>query len=334
MATRIMKKVLIIRFSSIGDIVLTSPIIRCVHQQLDVDVHVLTKSPFATLLATNPNVAKVHTFSTSLDQVLPTLKKEGFDLVIDLHKNVRSWKVRRALKCQSISFDKLNFQKWLLTRFKIDILPTKHIVDRYFEAVRQLGVRNDGAGLDYFISKEDQVDPQRWVKGPYLAVVLGAAHATKQMPVDLLVSILEHVELPVLLLGGPGDTLLGQTVLEHFNRPNLINLAGALTLGGSADVIRQAAGVLTPDTGMMHIAAAFQKPIVSVWGNTVPAFGMYPYLSEPAAREKRFEVDGLSCRPCSKIGYDKCPKGHFQCMRRQPAAEIAQTLADFANNRI
>ncbi|MCF8236815.1 MAG: glycosyltransferase family 9 protein [Saprospiraceae bacterium] len=329
-----MKKVLIIRFSSIGDIVLTTPIIRCLHQQLNVDVHVLTKSTFATLLATNPYVGKVHTFSTSVKQVLQTLKEEEFDLVIDLHKNVRSWKVRRALKCRSISFDKLNLQKWLLTRFKIDMLPQKHIVDRYFEAIRGLGVQNDGAGLDYFVSKEDQVDPQRWVKGPYLVVVLGAAHATKQMPVDLLVSILEHVELPVLLLGGPGDILLGQAVLEQFNRPNLINLAGELSLGGSADIIRQAAGVLTPDTGMMHISAAFRKPIVSVWGNTVPAFGMYPYMPGPEVREKRFEVDGLSCRPCSKIGFDKCPKGHFQCMRRQPAAEIAQTLADFANNRI
>ncbi|RTQ44044.1 glycosyl transferase, partial [Hymenobacter gummosus] len=64
-------------------------------------------------------------------------------------------------------------------------------------------------------------------------------------------------------------------------------------------------------TGQMHIAAAFRKEIISVWGNTVPEFGMYPFRTEFRA----LEVEGLGCRPCSKIGYEKCPQGHFRCMR-------------------
>ncbi len=324
-------KVLIIRFSSIGDIVLTTPIIRCVRLQLDAEVHVLTKRSFASLLEVNPHVETVHTISDSLDPVLTRLKTEEFDLVIDLHKNLRSWQVRRSLRCPSLTFGKLNFQKWLLTGLKIDRLPRKHLVDRYFDALAPLGVINDGEGLDFFVSDEDRVDPQQWVRGPFVAVALGAAHSTKQMPVDLLVSILEEVRLPVLLLGGPGDVQMGQAVMSHFNRPAIVNLAGQLTLGGSADVIRQSAVVLTPDTGLMHIAAAFDKPIVSVWGNTVPAFGMYPYLTAGDIRERRFEVMDLSCRPCSKIGFEKCPKGHFRCMRDQPAEEISRTLADFAS---
>jgi ADP-heptose:LPS heptosyltransferase len=96
-----------------------------------------------------------------------------------------------------------------------------------------------------------------------------------------------------------------------------------LSLEGSAAVLRQAALVITHDTGMMHIAAAFQKKILSIWGNTVPALGMYPYYG-PANPDQNtsFEVEGLSCRPCSKIGHQACPKGHFHCMNRQDVGKI------------
>jgi ADP-heptose:LPS heptosyltransferase len=67
----------------------------------------------------------------------------------------------------------------------------------------------------------------------------------------------------------------------------------------------------------MHIAAAFKRPVISVWGNTVPEFGMYPYFGSAAVAGKIMEIKGLSCRPCSKIGYKKCPRGHFKCMERQ-----------------
>ena len=134
-----MIKILIVRFSSIGDIVLTSPVIRCLKQQLkDVEIHYLTKENFKSVVELNPNIDKLHTFKKDLKPVLNQLKKEKFDYVIDLHKNIRSFRVKLALGCKSYSFKKLNFEKWLLVNFKINHLHKKHIVERYLEKVENL----------------------------------------------------------------------------------------------------------------------------------------------------------------------------------------------------
>jgi ADP-heptose:LPS heptosyltransferase len=79
----------------------------------------------------------------------------------------------------------------------------------------------------------------------------------------------------------------------------------------------------------MHIAAALKKPVVSVWGNTVPAFGMTPYMPGRESNSVILEVNDLRCRPCSKIGFDKCPKGHFQCMRGIDDQAIADAVRSF-----
>ncbi|MFT7226079.1 MAG: ADP-heptose:LPS heptosyltransferase, partial [Neolewinella sp.] len=94
------------------------------------------------------------------------------------------------------------------------------------------------------------------------------------------------------------------------------------------DLVRKAATVVTHDTGLMHVAAAFRKPIVSIWGNTVPDLGMYPYLpgQEALEKQRRQEVVGLSCRPCSKIGHQACPQGHFRCILNQDPEAIASLV--------
>jgi ADP-heptose:LPS heptosyltransferase len=330
------KKVLIIRFSSIGDIVLTTPVIRCVHKQLGAEVHVLTKKAFAGLLEANPYVHHIHTMDKSLREVLPHLRAHRFDFIIDLHKNLRSFKLRLGLGRPLYTFDKLNWEKWLLTSLHIDRLPRIHIVDRYFKALEPLGVVNDLEGLDYFIPPNAEINPESWLTpgdAPYVVAVLGAAHATKQIPVHQLIAILQTVNHPVLLLGGPADKETGERVMAgRFSHP-VINLAGKLSIHESASVIRQSAAVLTPDTGMMHIAAAFRKPIISVWGNTVPAFGMYPYLPPGSPEGNIWEVQGLACRPCSKIGSANCPKGHFRCMLDQDPQDIGDSIDACCKNK-
>lgn len=321
-----MTRILIIRLSSIGDIVLTTPVIRAVHQQWPAEVHVLTKKGFVQILSANPYINKVIGLEHSLNDTIRTLKAEKYDLVIDLHRNLRTMRIRLALQRPSITFRKLNWEKWLMTAFGIDRLPRIHLVDRYFQALASRGIQRDNQGLDYFIDDIDRVDPLKWVSGPYLAVALGAAHATKQIPEAKLVDILNQVVYPVVLLGGTSEKAMGERVVDALSGRAVVNLAGELTLGQSADVIRQARVVLTPDTGMMHIAAAFQKPIISVWGNTIPSFGMYPFLKEGSPYGKLWEVEGLSCRPCSKIGHRNCPKGHFRCMNDQPANAIADSI--------
>ncbi|MFM7767899.1 MAG: glycosyltransferase family 9 protein [Bacteroidota bacterium] len=315
--TDTLKKLLFIRFSSIGDIVLTTPVVRCVSSQLQgVEVHYLTKPSFAGILKSNPYIHKVHELHEDVNQMLNQLKAEQFDFVVDLHHNIRSSRFRLGLGVPSAAFPKLNIQKWLLVNLKWNRMPDMHIVDRYFKTVESLGVRYDGAGLDYFIPETDRVDfrvlPETHRSG-YVAMVIGAQHATKRMPASRLNELAAKLKLPVVLLGGKDDHQSGEEIAKG-NESNVINLCGKYNLNQSASLVHDAKVVIAHDTGLMHIAAAFRKKIISLWGNTVPDFGMTPLLPSGIGASHIFEVEGLACRPCSKIGYDKCPKGHFKCM--------------------
>jgi ADP-heptose:LPS heptosyltransferase len=328
-------KFLIIRFSSIGDIVLTTPVVRCLKKQLpDAEVHYLTRSEFVQVLAANPYIDKIHSVTGSLNEVIPALRHENYDHVIDLHHNLRSLRIKRALRRPSRSFYKLNVEKWLRTALKIDVLPDSHIVDRYMDTIQSFGVRNDGAGLDHFIPSEailheSDIPTAHWAG--YVALVIGAAHGTKQLPEHKLRELCKEIPLPIILLGGSAEKEKGDRIaLEDPVR--IYNACGKFTLQESADLVRRARLVVSHDTGLMHIAAAFKKPIISIWGNTIPRFGMYPYYGALYAQYQRkeytfmSEVNGLGCRPCSKIGYDKCPRGHFRCMEKQDVSLIAQSV--------
>ncbi len=316
----ILKKVLIIRFSSIGDIVLTTPVIRALKTQAGYEVHFLTKEKYKPIFSENPYVDKVHVLQDKLEKVITRLKEENFDFIVDLHKNIRSLRVKKALKKPSASFPKVNTQKWLMVRFKWNLLPEKHIVDRYFEAVEKIGVKNDQKGLDYFIPDKDYVDLREYPllkTKKYIAFVIGGQHATKIFPPEKAAAVIEKLDHPFVLLGGKEDRERGEKIKALSKNEKILNACGKLNLNQSASLVRQAGVVITNDTGLMHIAAAFKKPIISIWGNTIPAFGMYPY--EPGEKNKvvMAEVNGLKCRPCSKLGFNKCPKGHFQCMLKQ-----------------
>ncbi len=319
-------KVLIIRFSSIGDIVLTTPIIRCLKIQLpETEIHYVTKSQYRTILEDNPYIEKIHSFEKNVIDCLEELKAEKFDLIIDLHKNLRSKKLLSALKVKSVSFPKKNVEKWLLTQFKINRLPEIHIVDRYFESVKSLGVIKDELPCDYFIREKDEVPLKDFSleKQNYIAFAIGAQFATKRLPVNKIIEIVNQLKAKVVLLGGKEDIAVAQEIVASSSNTLIVNCCGTLNLNQSAWLLKNAKVLITHDTGLMHIASCFEIPIISVWGNTVTDFGMYPY----APLNKNYtvhEVGGLPCRPCSKIGYDKCPKKHFNCMELQNVIEIAE----------
>lgn len=323
-------KILIIRFSSIGDIVLTTPVIRCLKNQIegDVELHYITKKVYLPLLAENPYLDKIYSIEKSTNEVIEELKAEQYDYIIDLHKNMRARRVKRKLKALSFTFDKLNIRKWLLVNFKWNKMPELHIVDRYLAAAKAFDINYDGEGLDYFLPKNisSQIELPNKVKEGYTALVLGANHATKQIPENKLKSILEKSTENFVLIGGKDDAALGER-LELIAPDRVWNTAGEMSLHQSAYLIKQANSVITPDTGMMHIAASFQKRILSLWGNTVPEFGMYPLLKKGNENQSTiFEVKDLSCRPCSKIGFNKCPKGHFNCMMLIDEKEVIKKI--------
>ncbi len=321
-------KLLIVRFSSIGDIVLTTPVMRCIHDQRpDIEIHYLTKKRFSAIIENNPYVNKVYSFEKKISYVIPALKSENYDLIIDLHKNLRSKYTIFSLKKPAFSFQKLNYEKWLMVNFKINRLPDKHIVDRYMQTAESLGVVNDGKGLDFFIQKDQEIDiitrfPS--LSEGYTAFVIGGNHNTKIFPADMVATVSRSLQLPVVLLGGKEDVQRGN-LIEDLSPGKVINTCGKLSLMESASMVKQASAVISNDTGLMHIAAAFNKPIVSVWGNTIPEFGMYPYLQNET-KSMIAEVKDLNCRPCSKLGYKECPLKHFNCMRLQNTDQIASVV--------
>lgn len=323
-------KILIIRFSSLGDIVLTTPVIRTLKTHFsDAEIHFVTKPAYVPALIENPYLHKIHELDGSLWSLAMKLRKENYDYVIDLHQNLRTFILKRLLNAKAYSYPKENINKWLLTTFKINRMPSEHVVDRYFRAVKPLGVKNDSLGLDYFIPEKDQVEPSWLPEGfqQYAAVVIGGKKATKRLPTSRIIELCDRINKPVLLLGGKEDEARGAEVERFFSREGtdssfeeglrqlgktttVYNACGKFNINQSASLLKNAQWVFTHDTGLMHIASAFKKDLFTIWGSTVPEFGMYPYRT----RFTIFEKKDLSCRPCSKIGFDKCPKGHFKCM--------------------
>jgi ADP-heptose:LPS heptosyltransferase len=331
-------KILVIRFSSIGDIVLTTPVVRCLKKQYpQAQLHYLTKKQFASILQSNPYLDKIHLLEGDLQPVVLELLKEKFDYVIDLHNNLRTKYVKVLLRqafnsrIESFSVNKLNIRKWLLTRLKWKWMPDVSIVDRYFETVKSLGVKNDGQGLDYFIPEEEEIKkddlPMSHSLG-YIACAIGGQHETKKMPLEKWKALCAKMPFPIVLLGGKEDVDMANEI-RGVDEVKIYNACGKFSLNESADIVKRARVVITHDTGLMHIAAAFKKPIISIWGNTVPELGMFPYygynnLKSNVAPQSFIMEQTLGCRPCSKIGYAKCPKGHFKCMQQQDLDKILE----------
>ncbi|MFI5154194.1 MAG: glycosyltransferase family 9 protein [Chitinophagales bacterium] len=335
-------KFLIVRFSSIGDIVLTTPVVRCLKKQVaTAEIHYLTKSNYSSVVAPNPYIHKCHYLEDNLDQVIQQLKEEDFDYIIDLHHNLRSLRVKDGLKKKAFSYRKLNVEKWIYTSFKWNRLPDIHVVDRYMGTVAPFGVQNDGAGLDYFIGEHEHVNesdiPATHHAG-YIGIVIGAALNTKKYPIHKVKAICETLDHPIILLGGLEDADEGERIaaIDNFK---IYNACGKFGLNESADLVRRAKLIVTNDTGLMHIAAAFNRPVISLWGNTVPEFGMYPYYGKNylAAEPKPYDIlenKNLYCRPCSKIGYDKCPKGHFKCMEQIKVSTVMEKINQRIRNKV
>jgi len=324
-------KILVIRFSSIGDIVLTTPIVRCLKQQLNnVELHYCTKIQFKSMIESNPYIDKIHFLEDKIGDLIHDLKNEKFDFVLDLHRNIRTAIIKFRLGVPSGTYDKLRWQRFLFTKFQINFMPNCHVVDRYFDATSSLGIKNDKQGLDYFIPKKDEIQldilPKAFQKG-YVVYIIGASGFTKILPFDKMVELCDKINKPIILVGGKEDNATGEKLLAFFNtKPSdpemeenlkrlgkktiIYNACGKFNLSQSASLIKQAGIVFGHDTGHTHIAAAFKKQIFSIWGGTVPN-NFYPY----GTKFTIIENTKLNCRPCSKSGRSSCPKGHFKCMK-------------------
>jgi ADP-heptose:LPS heptosyltransferase len=321
-------KILILRFSSLGDIVLSSPIIRILKSHQQHEIHFATQKEFESVLEANPYIDKIHLLEKGVPNLVQTLKKENFDIVIDLQNSLKTRSVKNRLRTRSMTFKKQNLKEWLLVNFKINLLSKTHVVDQLVEVVTPLGAKMDSLGLDYFIPEKDEVEhawfPDSHKKG-FAVLVVGSKYKTRQLPVSRMIELCDRINKPIILVGGKADVDIANEIeaffkpttdrmekeIEILNKKTVIfNACGKFSINQTASIISKSNWVFTHDTSMMHIAAAFKKPIYSIWGNTIPEFGMYPYRTQFSI----FENKNLKCRPCSSTGFDKCPKGHFKCM--------------------
>lgn len=308
-------KILIVRFSSIGDIVLTSAVIQSIAENLpETEIHFLTKAKFSGLIENFPKVHKTYAIDKSINEVIASLKSEKYDHIIDLHHNLRTFFLKRKLSVPASSFNKLNFTKWSQVRLKRSMEGSAHVVDRYLETLQAIGIHEKKSRVIFQIQSQIDVQSTLQLKDNFYVLAIGAQFATKQIPTDKIVYLIDRIKKPVVLIGGEMDVERAENIRFQCTYDQVFNACGKFNLNGSASIIQQSKLLITGDTGMMHIASAFDLPIITVWGNTVPAFGMYPYRPENPKSFSMHEVKDLSCRPCSKIGFKSCPKKHFSCM--------------------
>jgi ADP-heptose:LPS heptosyltransferase len=319
-------KILVIRFSSMGDIIYTTPVVRCLKKQIPgAEVHFLTKPAFKYIYDNNPYVDKLLLLKSTLAATIQEIKAGQYDYIIDLHNNLRTAIIKLRTGIRSSTYQKQPLKKWLSLKFKLKLIPPIHLVDRYLKTVKFLGVVNDGQPIDYYIKAEHQLNnllPPTHQK-EYIAFVIGATHFTKRMPNDKIISICRQLNSPVVLLGGNDVKANGDIIAGAIGAP-VYNACGITSLDESVYLVSQAKIIIGFDTGLTHIAEAFNKPIVSIWGGTVPdLLGVQPYMVNDVL------VAGidLPCRPCSKFGLEKCPLGHFKCMNDMPEDGIVK----FAN---
>ena len=321
-------KVLVIRFSSMGDIILTSPVVRALHVLLEgtVEVHFLTKSAFSDAVAGLDGVARVWTIDRTTAEVESALRQEGFHYVVDLHANARSGFVKRALRkgegrTFDLTVDKRSLDKILLVRTGWDRLAGQHVVERYLDALRPFG--------DALQRLREQGDEGRLALPPVASssgesvevlLALGAAHEGKAIPEDhwsAVVTGLVAAGRKVHLIGGPAERALADRLAGAAGR-QVVNACGS-SWAETFALLSEATLLVAGDTGAMHAGAALQVPMVVVWGCTSPALGMGPWRAHPATVELQPE-DPNRDRPCSRLG-DRCHH-RTPCIRRVSAQRI------------
>lgn len=321
-------KVLVVRFSNLGDIVLATPVIRVLKSQLQHSVHFATMETYEQVLIANPYIDQIHLLKKSLIKLIKELKSEQFDVMIDLQPSYKTRAIKVALGCPSLTLTKLTLRKWMLVNTRLNFMPSNHMVDRFIKVLEPIGGKMDSLGVDYFIPDKDEVE-SNWLpethQNGFAVLALSVDYRTRQLPVKRLIELCDRINKPIVLIGDEKDQAIAGEIetffapgseqkeleIEPLNKKTIIfNGCGKFSINQSASIISKANWVFTHDSGMMHVAAAFKKPIFSIWGNTVPEFGAYPYRTQFTI----FENKQLKCRPCTKTGHEKCPKGHFKCM--------------------
>ena len=287
-----------------GDIVLTTPVIRALNQQLKAKIDFLTKPQYVSLLEGNTYINRIFSLNDKVD----FLQKNKYDYVVDLQNNLRSWKIRNKIQTKSFVFNKKSLRRYLLIYFGIDLLKN-HVVDRYFATVASLNVVNDNQGLDFNFSSS--IKPEFNTSQSYIAWCIGGTHNPKKLSAKQIIQVVSKLKIPVVLLGGNNDLDIAEEIINNVECKSVYNFCGKLSVQESSYLIKKSKMLLTNDTGMMHIASALKMPIISFWGCTKPSLGFTPYMTDPSSIKI---ISKRSAKPCSKHGRH-CKYGKNGCIK-------------------
>jgi len=305
-------KILIIRLSSLGDIILTTPLIRAIKKKYsNAVIDFLLKTQYKDVLKFNPDINQIIEFTKQKDNlsIVSLLKEKEYNLIIDLQNNIRSRNITNKLKVPELRFRKKNLAKFMLVAFKLnlfnEIIPVPVQYAQYMPIVSL-----DSEGADLFVP--DDIKPELLKDDKLIGICPGSRHFTKMYPVDYQIALCKKfVEkgFKIVLFGGKDDKEICRQIASE--------VFGIIDLSNDNDLIRTAVNmkncklVICNDSGLMHTATALKIPVVAIFGSTVKEFGFSPYMSKNLILEN----NSLTCRPCSHIGKAKCPKKHFKCMR-------------------
>jgi ADP-heptose:LPS heptosyltransferase len=289
-------KILVIRFSSIGDIILTTPILRCLKSQLNCDIDFLTNRKYQNLLQSNPNIHDIYLLKDKSNDTITFLKDIEYDIIIDLQNNFRSFKIRLGLKIKSFVVSKENIKRYILIYFGVNLL-NNHIVDRYFKTVESLKVYNDNKGIDYTLSNVSKIKLE--TDKDYISWCIGGTYEAKKLSVKQISNVINKLSIDVVLIGGSDEKKMAAEIIKNTMSKKVHSFCGEISIEESAFLIKKSRLFLTNDTGMMHIASAFDSPIISFWGCTKPSLGFSAYM--PNKNSENIIIE-LSKKPCSKHG--------------------------------
>lgn len=289
-------KILVVRFSSIGDIILITPVLRCLKLQLKCELDFLTKRPYQSVLLSNPNIRDIYILKEKTNDTINFLRNKEYDIIIDLQNNFRSLRIRLALKIKSFVVKKENIKRYILIYFGINLL-NNHIVDRYFKTVGHLKVYNDNKGIDFLISNETKLKFK--TDQDYISWCIAGTYEAKKLSVNQIVNVINKLNTEVVLIGGAEEKKMAAEIIKNTLPKKAHSFCGEISIEESAFLIKKSRVFLTNDTGMMHIASAFNMPIISFWGCTKPSLGFSPYM--PNKKSENIIME-FSKRPCSKHG--------------------------------
>ena len=309
---------LLIRFSSIGDVVLTTYIPDAIKKKYPAaKIFYACSARFKTLVEEHPNINQVLDYERmSLSDIAAFCKVNEVRIALDLHGSLRSRLLCLLLRLKSIRvlrYKKYLLRRWLMVNFKRRIPAIPAVRERYNSMLLKLGTSAEDTFNHLIPAKQLPESLSKKLPSSYIVWCIGATHETKKFPTSKIHEVAQHLPLPVVLLGGKTEQDEG-TRLSSAHSEKIISVCGECSLTESALIIRNAALIISNDTGMMHLAAASGKPLISIWGGTVPELGFAPDV--PETKHVLIQNESLNCRPCHSKGLPNCPLRHFNCMRQ------------------